>query len=52
MKLWYLLRESARLLRRNKRYLLVPLLVLLVLTALVAIYVGPSVVVGFIYAGL
>jgi uncharacterized membrane protein len=52
MKLWYLLREMVRLMRRNRRYFLAPVLLILLLAALVAFYVGPGVVVTFIYAGL
>jgi hypothetical protein len=52
MKLWYLLREMWRLIRRDKVWVLAPLLMLLVLVALLAFYVGPGAVVTFIYAGL
>jgi hypothetical protein len=52
MKLWYLLKEAFHLIRRRKAYVLAPLLVLLLLLALVAFYVGPGAVVTFIYAGV
>lgn len=52
VKLWYLLREAFYLVRRRKSYLLAPLLLLLVLVALVAFYVGPGAVVTFMYAGV
>jgi hypothetical protein len=52
MKLWLLIRETFRFLKRHRRYVLAPLLLLLVLIALVAFYVGPGAVVTFIYAGL
>jgi hypothetical protein len=52
MKLWYLLKEAWYLVRRRRAYLLAPVLVMLVLLALVAFYVGPGAVVTFIYAGL
>ncbi len=52
MKLWFLLRETFRFLRRHRRFVLAPLLLLLVLVALVAFYVGPGAVVTFIYAGI
>lgn len=52
MKLWYLLKEAFHFVRRRKAYVLAPVLVLLVLLALIAFYVGPGAVVTFLYAGL
>ncbi|HOU54353.1 MAG TPA: DUF5989 family protein [Myxococcota bacterium] len=52
MKLWLLLREAYRFLRRHRRFVLAPLLLLLILVALMAFYVGPGAVVTFIYAGM
>jgi len=52
MKLWFLLRETYRFLRKHRRYILAPLLLLLLLIALLAFYVGPGAVVTFIYAGI
>jgi hypothetical protein len=52
MKLWYLLKEMWRLIRRERVWVLAPLLMLMVLVALLAFYVGPGAVVTFIYAGL
>lgn len=51
MKLWYLLKETWFYLRRHRTYFLVPVMVLLILVALVAFYVGPGAVVTFLYAG-
>ena len=52
MKLWYLLKEAMYFVRRHKGYVLAPVLMLLVLLALIAFYVGPTAVVSFFYAGL
>ena len=52
MKLWYLLKEALHFVRRRKAYVLAPVLLLLMLLALIAFYVGPGAVVTFLYAGL
>ena len=52
MKLWVLLREALHLVLRHRLYFLAPLLLLLVLLALLAFYVGPATVVTFIYSGV
>ena len=52
MKLLMLLKEMLHLVRRHKLYVLMPLLLLLILLALLAFYVGPGVVVTFIYSGV
>ena len=52
MKLWMLLKEALYLVPRHKLYVLAPLLVLLLLLALIAFYVGPATVVTFIYSGV
>lgn len=52
MKLGYLSRQMWRLMRKNRMYVFAPVLLFLLLAALVAFYVGPGVVVTFIYAGL
>lgn len=52
MKLWLLLKETFRLIGRHKLYVLTPLLVMLLLLALLAFYVGPGAAVTFIYSGV
>lgn len=52
MKVWYLLVEMFRLVKRHKMYFLAPILVMLVLLALLAFYIGPGALVTFIYAGV
>lgn len=51
-KLKYLLREMGRLIKKHKVYFLAPLFFLLIVVALVCFYIGPSVVIAFIYAGI
>lgn len=48
----YMAREMVVMLKKRKAYFLAPLVVLLVLLAVLAFYVGPGAVVTFIYAGL
>lgn len=45
-------REVSWLVRQERVWFLAPLLVMLVLLAIFVVYLGPSVVVTFIYAGL
>jgi hypothetical protein len=51
-KLFLILREVFRLIRRNKAYFLAPILILLGLLAILVYTVGPSAIVAFIYAGI
>ncbi len=51
-KLLYILKEMLYLIRRHKIYFLAPVLVLFVILALVSFYIGPSVIISCIYAGL
>ena len=52
MKLLYLYREGLELVKRHRLYFIAPLLLALLLLSLIAFYVGPGVVVTFIYSGL
>jgi hypothetical protein len=47
-----MMKEMAHLIRAHKLYVISPLLITLVLLALLALYVGPTAVLTFIYAGL
>jgi len=48
----YFLKETFHLIREHKIYFLAPILIILLLLALIVFYVGPSVIVSFIYAGI
>jgi len=52
LKLWLLIRETLTLLRKHKMYIIVPILLMLLVLALLAFYVGPGVAVTFVYSGL
>jgi len=52
MKVIYIVKEMFYMIKRHKIYFLAPILILLVLLALVIFYIGPSVIITFIYAGI
>ena len=45
-------KESGYLIRKHKFYLLAPLLLIFSLLAFFVYYVGPAIIVSFIYAGI
>lgn len=51
-KLFYILREISYLIRKHKLYFLAPLFIMLALLAFLVYYIGPTVIVSFIYAGV
>ncbi len=51
-RIWYMFKEMIHLIRAHKLYFISPLLLTLVLLALLALYLGPTAVLTFIYAGL
>jgi hypothetical protein len=51
-KVPFIIVEIAKMSRKHKMYFLLPVCVLLAILALVAFYIGPSVIVSFIYAGV
>jgi len=51
-KISYISKEMFYLVRKYKLYFLAPLLIMLVLVAFLAFYLGPNVVISFIYAGI
>lgn len=51
-KIGYILKESFYMVRKHKIYFLAPLLVMLAVLALIAFYIGPSIIISFIYAGI
>jgi hypothetical protein len=51
-KILYLFKEMFYLIRKHKLYFLAPVLVILILLAFLVFYIGPSVIISFIYAGV
>lgn len=51
-KLWYILKEMLYMIRKYKLYFLAPVFLILLILALLAFYIGPSIVISFIYAGV
>ena len=49
-KIIYLLKEMFYLIRKHKLYFLSPILLILVFLAFLVFYIGPSVIISFIYA--
>lgn len=50
-KFAYLLKEMARMIRRHRMYFIAPILFFLALLIFLVYYIGPAVVMTFIYAG-
>ncbi len=51
-KIIYILKEMFHMIKKHKIYFLAPILIILALLALIVFYIGPSVIVSFIYAGI
>ncbi|MDD5561007.1 MAG: DUF5989 family protein [Candidatus Omnitrophica bacterium] len=51
-KILYLLKEMFFLIKKQKIYFLAPLMILLAVLAILVFYLGPSVIISFIYAGI
>lgn len=51
-QLRYITNEMLYLVKKNRFYFIAPLLLLLAILVLVVFYVGPTVVITFMYAGL
>lgn len=51
-KFFYILRGMYRLVREQKLYFFTPILIILALLAFLIYYIGPAVIVSFIYAGV
>ncbi len=51
-KVWYILKEMFYLIRSHKLYFLAPILITLALLACLVYYIGPPVIISFIYAGV
>ncbi|MBU2062965.1 MAG: hypothetical protein KKF93_01065 [Candidatus Omnitrophica bacterium] len=51
-KIWAILKEMVYLIKKQKVYFLAPILFVLAVLAFLVYYIGPSVVISFIYAGI
>lgn len=51
-KILYILKEMFYMVRRHKLYFLMPVFIMLALLAFLVFYIGPSVIISFIYAGI
>jgi hypothetical protein len=51
-KIWYIFKEMLHMIRKHKLYFLAPIFLLFLILALLCFYIGPSVVISFIYAGI
>jgi hypothetical protein len=51
-KLLHMLKGMFYMVKKHKLYFLIPLLAMLLLVGLLIYYIGPSVIVSFIYAGV
>jgi hypothetical protein len=51
-KIGYVAKELFYMMRKYRLYILLPLFLMLLLLVLVVFYVGPAVVISFIYAGV
>jgi len=52
IKILYILKETFYMVKKHKIYFLAPLLIILALLALIVFYIGPHVIIAFIYAGI
>ncbi len=51
-KVSYISREMFYMIKKQKLYFLLPILVVLALLAFLVYYIGPAVIISFIYAGV
>ena len=51
-KIAYILKEMWHLMKENKLYVLAPIFLTLAVLAFLVFYIGPAVIVAFIYAGV
>lgn len=51
-KVIYILKELWSMTKANKLYVLMPIFVMLALISFLVYYIGPTVIVSFIYAGV
>ena len=51
-KFFYILKEMSYLVKKHKLYFLAPIFIVLAFLAFLVYYIGPSLVISFIYAGI
>lgn len=51
-KVSYIFKEMFYMIKRQKLYFLIPIFVILALLAFLVWYIGPAVIISFIYAGI
>lgn len=52
LKFTYILKEALYLVKRHKIYFLLPILITLAVLTFIVFYIGPSIIISFIYAGI
>jgi len=51
-KVIYILKELWSMIRENKLYILTPIFIMLAFISFLVYYIGPTVIISFIYAGV
>jgi len=51
-KFFYILKEMFHLVRKEKLFFLIPIFLILTLLAFLVFYIGPTIIISFIYAGV
>ena len=51
-KVLYILKEMFHMINRQKLYFLIPIFIILAFLAFLVYYIGPAVIISFIYAGI
>lgn len=51
-RILYILRHMAHLIRAHKLYFITPICIVLAILAFLVYYIGPAVIISFIYAGV
>jgi|GEM_PF-675438 len=51
-KFFYILQEMFHLVRKEKLFFLIPIFLILTLLAFLVFYIGPTIIISFIYAGV
>lgn len=51
-KFFYILKELFYMIRKEKLYFLMPIFIILAILTFLVFYIGPAIIVSFIYAGV
>jgi len=51
-KIFFIFKEMKFMIRKHKFYIITPILIILAILAFLIYYIGPAVIVSFIYAGV